>query len=113
MRRLALTLLAASHLFGGCAVLDPNDISGLIVTNTVTPYTLDLNNTPVTDSKGESSIVRIREPFTGAGVYTELKTNAIGDIARENGLQRVYFADLETFSVLGIWRTDTLVIYGE
>ena len=77
------------------------------------PYTTDLNNTPVPDSSASSSIVRIREPFTQAGVYTELNSNAIADIGRENGLETVYFADMKTFSIFSVWRTQTLVIYGE
>ena len=112
-RSLSFVLLAAALLLSGCSVLGQDPISGYLVTNTTVPFTLDLDNTPVTSTKGESAIVRIREPFTNVGVYTELNTTAIGDIARENGLQKVYFADLKTFSIFSIWRTHTLVIYGE
>ena len=77
------------------------------------PYSIDLDNTPVSDASGKSTILRIREPFTDLGIYTELNSNAIGDIARKNGLEKVYFADLETFSIFSVWRTNTLVIYGE
>jgi len=108
-----LLLLAAALLLGGCAVAGQDPITGYLVTNTTVPYTLDLDNTPVTAASGKSTIVRIREPFTNVGVYTELNSNAIGDIARENGLQKVYFADLETFSIFSIWRSHTLIIYGE
>jgi hypothetical protein len=40
-------------------------------------------------------------------------SNAIGDIARRNGIKTVYFADLETLSVLGIFKRYTVHVYGE
>ena len=110
-RLLLISLLAI--LLSGCAVLGQDPITGYLVTNTVVPYTLDLDETPVVEGRGEGSIIRIREPFTNIGLYSEVSTNAIGEIARERGLQKVYFADLETFTIFSIWRSHTLVIYGE
>ncbi|PLY01815.1 MAG: hypothetical protein C0623_05030 [Desulfuromonas sp.] len=106
-------IILLAVLLGGCAVLGQDPITGYLVTNTVVPYSIDLDSTPVVDGKGEGEIIRIREPFTNIGLYTEVNTNAIGEIARENGLQKVYFADMETFTIFSIWRSHTLVIYGE
>ncbi len=40
-------------------------------------------------------------------------SNAIGDIAKEHGIETVYYADLEELSVLGIWHEYTIHIYGK
>jgi len=40
-------------------------------------------------------------------------SNAIGDIARKNGINTLYYADLETLSVLTIWRQYTVHVYGQ
>jgi len=112
-RYLGLALLAIALLTGGCSRFGQDAVSGYLYTNTRTPYSIDLDNTPVSSDSGKSSVLRIREPFTDLGVYTEINSNAIGDIARKNGMQKVYFADLETFSIFSVWRNQTLVIYGE
>lgn len=112
MRRLIPVLLAAA-LLPGCAVLGEDPIRGILFTSTTVPYTVDLDATPVPKTSGAGSIVRIREPITDFGIYTELNTNAIGEIARKHGLETVHFADLKTFSLFSVWRTHTLIIYGE
>jgi hypothetical protein len=38
---------------------------------------------------------------------------AIGDIAKKNGIQELYFADLETLRVLGIWNQYWVHVYGK
>jgi len=100
-------------LLTGCTFFGQAPITGYLLTSTATPYTLDLNNTPVVTGAGEGTILRIREPFSGYGLYTELNSNAIADIAANHGMQKVYFADLENFSLFNIWRTQTLILYGE
>ena len=110
---MCITLLSAALINSGCSRFGQDMITGYLYTNTKVPYSIDLNNTPASDISGQSSVVRIKEPFTDLGIYTELNSNAIGDIARKNGMSKVYFADLETFSILSIWRSEALVIYGE
>jgi len=112
-RRLSPLLIGMTLLLGGCALFGQDPVSGYLVTSIHTPYTVDINNTPVVTGSGNGSILRIREPFSGYGVYTELNTNAIADIANQHGMRKVYFADMETFSLFNIWRTQTLTIYGE
>ncbi len=87
-------------------------LKGDIFTN-IGPYKTELHNTPVTDSQSHGMIIHIEEPISGYGLYTELNSNAIGDIAKKHGLSKVYFADLEIFDVLGIWHHEKLHIYGE
>ena len=38
---------------------------------------------------------------------------AIGDIAKKNGMTELYFADVETFSILHIWNQYTVHVYGK
>ncbi len=40
-------------------------------------------------------------------------SNAIGDIAKREGIDTVYFVDLEVLKVLGIWSQYTAHIYGK
>ena len=57
-------------------------------------------------------VVKITEPFSGYGLYTELNSNAIVDIAKQHGMTEVYFADMEILDILGILRHNKLYIYG-
>ena len=103
-------------LICGCLAVgrvDSSVLRGKIFTHIRIPYTTDINNTPVTDIRSDGIIIRIKEPVSGYGFYTELNTIAIGDIAKKHGLKKVYFADIEVFSVLGIWTHEKLHIYGE
>jgi len=79
----------------------------------VGPYKTDLHNAPVTDNQSHGIIIHIEEPISGYGLYTEFNSNAIGDIAKKHGLNKVYFADIEIFNVLGVWKYEKLHIYGE
>jgi hypothetical protein len=87
---------------------------GLIYTNIRLPLTEDLDHTPVPQfDPGSARILEIKEPFTGLGIYARVHSNAIGDIARENGMQTLYFADQEIFSILGVWKTHRTLLYGK
>ena len=91
-------------------------LRGLVYTNHRIPYTSDLidtKNVPEVVIHARGKITRIREPISGYGVYAEWNSNAIGDIAERQGLQTVYYADMEIFSILGIWKDTKLHIYGE
>ena len=77
------------------------------------PLSGDLVNTPVIEIHSEGKVVQVKEPFSGSGFYARWDSNAIGDIAQSYGLKKVYFADMEIFSILGIWRHEKVLIYGE
>ncbi|MFG0319169.1 MAG: hypothetical protein ACF8XB_17985 [Planctomycetota bacterium JB042] len=79
---------------------------------TVEPFDVNYTNTPVfqNDETGSIKEVRVR------GVRVDWASNAVGDVARENGLTTLHYADLEVFSisVLGLgWSRETLHLYGE
>jgi hypothetical protein len=105
-----LPLYGCASVVGG--LLNRN-LYGLIYTRIRVPYTINLDNTPVGAKAGEGRIVQINEPFTGYSAYTRFDSNAIGDIAIKKGFKKVYFADVEIFSILGIWKHEKLYLYGE
>ena len=101
MRVAALALIAAL-LVSGCA-------SGLIYTHTWQPLTVDMDHTRVVSTSGAGDIKHVA--IYMASVAWD--SAAIGDIAKKQGLHELYFADLETFSVLHIWNKYTVHVYGK
>jgi hypothetical protein len=84
---------------------------GLIYKNVRLPLTMDLNNTPMTDKEPtDSEMVEIRAPMTGP---IQVNGNAIGAIAKQNGIEELYFADQHHFSILGLWTTRKTIVYGK
>jgi hypothetical protein len=96
---LAINLVAA-----GCSV-------GILYTHTWQPLTLDTHTTKVASTSGEGDIKHL------VLFYPQLSAAwddaSIGDIAKEKGLNELYFADLEYFSVLHIWNQYRVHVYGK
>jgi hypothetical protein len=100
----------------GCGAVVKNGhavLVGAVYTRVKFPLTTDLNQTPAAIDTGGGKIVRIKEPFSGYGIYAEFNSNAIGEIAKRHGLKTVYYADIERLSILGIWRHDEVIVCGE
>jgi hypothetical protein len=100
----------------GCGAVVKNGhavLVGAVYTRIKFPLTTDLNQTPAAVDAGNGKIVRIKEPFSGYGIYAEFNSNAIGEIAKRHGLKTVYYADIERLSILGIWRHDEVIVCGE
>ena len=108
-----LSLLAASLLLlAGCSSAGP--LPGLLFTHVKYPLTWDLHDTPMPHSSPkDAKIIEIREPISGLGINARLNANAIGEIARDNGIKTLYFADQERFSILGIWTFHKVILYGD
>lgn len=83
--------------------------AGILYQHTVAPLTINHQAAPVSGTSGESDIKHIQLPYVGI-MWGDA---ALGDIAREKGLQELYFADLEYLSVLTIWRQYTVHLYGK
>jgi hypothetical protein len=110
-RRTATPWIFVFLLMSGCS---SSPMPGLIYTRLKCPLTWDLHDTPVPQTiPRHAKIIEISEPFTGLSINARLKSNAIGEIAREHGLATLYFADQEYFSVLGIWTYQKVILYGE
>jgi hypothetical protein len=101
-------VLALSLLLAGCS----NGVlfSSGLYSHTVEPLTFNRNPTEVERSlqqaNGDISHIQFR-------VAVVWGTNGIGDVARKNGIETVYYADIEKLRVLfGIWQEDIVHVYG-
>ena len=109
-------LPALLFIFAGCLTfgrMGSDSLKGYVFKFIRVPLTMNLDNTPSTIFKANGRIIKIEEPFSGQGFYAEFNSNAIGDIAKKHGMKKVYFADLEIFSILGIFEYKEVHIYGE
>jgi hypothetical protein len=100
-----LTLITAALAFAlvlnGCT-------AGIVYTHTVQPLTLNHRATPATGAEGVSDIKHIQLPYVGV-MWGDI---ALGDAAKEKGLQELFYADMEYLSVLTIWTQSTVHLYG-
>jgi len=83
--------------------------AGILYTHTVQPLTINQRSAPAVGIEGSNDIKHIQLPYVGV----MWGNTALGDIAREKGLQEIYYADLEQLSVLMIWRQSTVHLYGK
>jgi (2Fe-2S) ferredoxin len=113
-RKGVATLLLAVFIALCLNACGTGPLVGIVYTNVKLPLTRNLNATPVPAGQPQSDrVIEIKEPFTGFGLYARVNSNAIGDIARKNQMVSLYFADQEVFSILGIWKTHRVFLYGE
>ncbi len=87
---------------------------GGIYSHTVEPLTINRDPTDVRKSmkEGIGRINQYEYPVT-AGLSIRLGKNGLGDVAKEHGIETIYYADLEKWSVLfGIWSMEKVHIYG-
>lgn len=105
-----LSLFALLFMVSGCAL----PARGFVYTDTVQPLCHDLRGTPLGTKSGDGSSKRIQIPTTRLDITAEWDSRAIGDIAKENGIATVYGCDSRIQSLLmGLWRKDTVIVYGE
>ena len=93
----ALTLLVAT----GC-------VRGRIYSHTTEPLTRNYDQTPVVEATDQGDVYKIE--YNNLSV--EWNDNSIGAIAEKAGFDEVYYADVETMSILGIWTTTWVHVYG-
>jgi hypothetical protein len=82
--------------------------SGAIYTHTITPLTTNLRETPVVESSSRGDVRQIDY----SSVRVRWSSNGLGEIAQKAGFSEIYYADLETLSVLGIWTQRWAHVYG-
>ncbi len=97
-----LAVLAVILFFSGCAP------RGFLYTKTTMPLDVNLSKTSSGLNHAKGNIKQIH-------YYVDVRwdSNSFGDIARQNGFETVYFADLETLSILGIWTQQIVHVYGK
>ena len=81
---------------------------GLLYTHLRTPLDIHMFQTPADGKNVHGDLKHI--PF-----YVDIlwDSNAIGDIAKQNGIETVYYADLETLRILIFWNQYTVHVYGQ
>jgi hypothetical protein len=94
-------IVATTVMFVGCA-------TGAIYTHTTVPLDTNFDRTPVFQKEADDSVNTLQYY-----IRVDWGNAAIGKIAKDHGFQRVYYADLETLSVLGFWTQQFVHIYGE
>ena len=83
---------------------------GRIFTDQTVPLTTNFHNTPVATGDGEGDVKHFQlRPY----LDLQWDQNAIGEIAKKKGMDKVYYADIHTFSILGIWNQYTVHVYGK
>ncbi len=104
MKRLCfyLFIIAGILVLAGCTP------RGLLYTHIKTPLDINMSQTPADGKNVHGDLKHI--PF-----YVDIlwDSNAIGDIAKQNGIETVYFADLETLRILIFWNQYTVHVYGK
>lgn len=88
--------------------ITPGCLSGALYHHTTVPLDVNLDETPVHREDAEGSWKTFQYY-----VRFDWGSDAPGEIAREYGFTRIYYADLETLSVLGLWTQRTVHVYGE
>ena len=82
-------------------------LSGCLYSHTVVPLMTDFASTP---ASGERSSGEIKTLTYYVSVAWD--KNGIGDIARRYGIEKIYYADIETTRVLWYWQQQRVHIYG-
>jgi hypothetical protein len=104
------TFVLLTTAFSGCGVVS----RGLLYTDTMQPLCRDLRGTDLGSKVGSGSSKRVEIPTTQIDLTAEWDSRAIGDIARNHGITTVHGCDSRRQSyVLGLWRRDEVIIYGE
>lgn len=91
-----LILLAATLVLSGC-----------IYSHRIEPLMKDFSSTPSGDGRSSGDIKTVT-----FYVSIEWDKNGIGEIAKKHGISEIYYADIETTSVLGYWERKRVHIYG-
>ena len=104
MKRINRMALVPALLLTGCV------FQGGLYSHTVVPLTFNRNSTEVARSQSQATGDIQQIQFYVAVIVGE---NGIGDVAKKHGIETVYYADIETRSVLfGLWREDIIHVYG-
>ena len=84
---------------------------GILFSEYAAPLTVNFNETPALKKVSTSCTSQIFDPF-----FTQMSIAwddaAIGQIAKEGGLNEVAYADYEFKSILGVFNTFTVNVYG-
>ncbi len=106
---MAIRLFALLILCSSCAAR-----GGYIYTNVVKPFCKDMRSTKVGTKTGKGAFHQIKIPTSNVDLTTQWNSKAIGDIAKANNIETVYFCDQKVVSILGgIYKKEQIIIYGD
>jgi hypothetical protein len=89
-------------------------LPGCLYVHTMQPVTLDMHRTPVSNHEKTGSVKLIQfPPIWNSQKLVAWGSAAIGEVAQQQEMKEVYFADLEIFSVLRVWNEYTVHVYGK
>lgn len=102
MKRLRAAVATLALAASGCAP------TGVIYSNTTVPLDVDYDQTPFADlaDTGDTRSIQYY-------IRVEWGDASIGEIARKYRFEKIYYADISTLSVLGVWSQQIVTIYGE
>jgi len=87
---------------------------GLLYTRVVSPYSQDFHGTSTGSKTCRVNEHNLKEPFTSVDVSVLFSTSVVAEAAQAAGMTNLYYADLETLSVLkGIYERKTLIRCGD
>lgn len=102
----SIALLCSLIALQGCTY-------GFLYSDTVVPLDENMTRTLLGSHSGSSGTSQLQDPFV-TGLKVEWASRAIGDAAKNGGVETIQFADLHTISILGgVYKTSTAVVYGE
>jgi hypothetical protein len=106
------------NLLAACMLVACLGSTGCIYNHTVMPLDVNFNETPVYQGRQgdwDSTWKTLRIPllFVPGYVQFDWGSSGIADAARAQGMTEIYYADLETLSVLGVWRQQWAIVYGK
>ena len=87
---------------------------GLLYTRVVSPYSNDFHATPAGSKTCRVNEHALKEPFTKLEVSATFMTGIVKQAAYAAGMTNLYYADMETLSILmGIYERKTLILCGD
>jgi len=105
---MAIRLLALLILCSSCTA------RGYLYTSVVKPYCKDMRSTKVGTKTGKGAFYQVKIPTSNFDLTTQWNSKAIGDIARANNIETIYFCDQKLVSVLGgIYKKEQIIVYGD
>lgn len=106
--------LMALLVLSGCSGIGSSSLQGNIYTNVVQPYSTDFRDSPVGSRRCVLDEYQFREPVSGYGVSVEWTAGRVLAAARQAGISRISYTEMQTLSILmGIYRRQRLIIYGD
>ncbi len=90
------------------ALVCPGCLGGVIYSRVTVPLDVNFDATPVHTERATGSWNTLQYY-----VQVDWGSDGLGDVAKKHGFTRIYYADLETLSVFGIWTQRSAHVYGE